>query len=1474
MTFIDPSTNKHKKGRSRVNKRYISGCLVLLLLFCDLGLIARPAEAAKNNIALNKTVTVSSDEKRWGGDKTHLVDGDASTYWSTETGVTAEKPEWVIIDLGETYNLSGAEITWRDSTVVKYTVETSADQQHWSTVTDQSDNADAKQIADLTFQQNNVRYIKLNIAFYKEGGAWPQILEFKVWGESEGMEPANITHFDSVQVSTLPRSAPILPAEVKANYKNDKSGLVPVTWDSVDPTKYEKTGSFSVTGTVYGTNLKPEATVAVQGYRSDYVRGVDISTLTAIEDKGGKYLDINGTERDLLDILKDRGVNYVRLRLWNDPQKSGGYNDKADVITMAVRAKQKGLKVLLDFHYSDEWAHPGQQLRPKAWEKLSFEELKQAVYDYTVEVVGDLKKAGAMPDMVQIGNEINSGLLNGLSSDVNFEENAALLKQGINGVRAVEGNVNAADRAKIMIHLAEGGKAETFKWYFEELKKQGLGSDYDIIGLSYYPFWHGTFADVQKTMNEVSAAFGKDVIIAETSYPFTYKNGDAHGNIIGSDQALFHGGATFPATVQGQYDAIAGIMDLIANVPNNRGAGFFYWEPAWIPADVGWIASEGDAWENQGMFDYDEYPANGGHSYEGRALWSLDVYKRGMEQMPTDRQQLAAALTRANSLVESDFTPESWGSLAPAIVEAKGVYAKAYTSGGVSQEETDAASASLENVMLQLGVITPELEPLQAAIAEAEKIQRNNWSDATWSVFSKALEHAKSVVANSRATQTDANKAVERLEAAIKGLSDVDKTELHQYIQLMQLENESSYTHRSWSVLQQALQAAIQVRDQADAMQSQENAALDTLKQAFTNLVKLEALTTGKTATAYSSAGNGGGKDNAPSGAIDDNPNTSWGTDQGPGNDTWWKVDLGQVANLRKIEMSMWSGGIKYRIDVSDDNEHFKTVVDTTSDVVVSTSPSHVLPEGTDGRYIRVTITAGPTWVGFMEFEAYGTIPGDRTVLKSTVASAEALKQTDYTASSWSVFSKALGQAQQLVLDAEATEEELTSAEQLLKEAMAQLARQTTNPGTGQPSQPSNPSGSSAPSTSTDNPSTTPQPTPGSETASGSIIVKGTATGDGTYAVRPSTAELAQALKSMDTGKRTLKLVADVPDSSKTVKFQVPAGQLSSWVRSEEVQSIEVVAGKTTVRIPLRSLPLTIAENTGTFDVIVAEGSAAQVNDTQRANMGNHPVVDVQMLLNNKSIQWADKTVEVLLSDVQPVKTDHTVMVVNSISTNGELHPVTYTKYEQTTATMAFKPSKPGSYVITNIEVPLTDLQQHAWAIQEVQHLYSKGIIAGMSDTRFEPQGELTRAQFLQMLVKGIGKTNLTDSSATQLPTDVKSDQWYADAVRAGLAMNIIQGRADGTFGANDLISRQDMGVMLHRAMEAAERNNNSATVNTGQMKFRDQADIADYAKDAVAFMSHLGVLNGLPDNTFAPKQTANRAQGAVAVARLMEQLY
>ncbi|UPK41834.1 glycosyl hydrolase 53 family protein [Paenibacillus pabuli] len=1451
-----------------MHKRYISGCLVLLMLFCELGLVVRPAAAAaKVKVALGKTVTVSAEDLKWGGNKEHAVDGKGDTYWSADSATSVNNPHQLTVDLGAPHQLSGAELTWKDKDkVVKFVVEVSVDGSTWTPVADQSKNETVQSVANMEFQADEIQYVKVTISYYAGDGWWPAISELTIWGEEEGRDPADITSYDQVNVSTVSRNAPVLPAKVTAHYQNGKSGVVPVEWEEVDPSLYASAGSFTVTGAVYGAPIQPVATVAVEGYRSDFVRGVDISTLTAIEDNGGYYLDSNGAERDLLDILKDRGVNYVRLRLWNDPQKSNGYNDKEDVIRLAQRVKEKGMKILLDFHYSDEWAHPGQQLRPKAWENLSFEELKTAVYDYTREVVGEMKDAGAMPDMVQIGNEINSGVLNGLKSNVNFDENAALLQRGVDSVRAVPGG----DQVQIMIHLAEGGKASTFDWYFGELEKRNL--EYDIIGLSYYPFWHGTFADVRKTMNGVSAKYGKEVIIAETSYPFSYKNGDAHGNIIGNPETLNVGGATFPATVQGQYDAIAGIMDMISQVPNQKGAGFFYWEPAWIAANVGWIASEGDAWENHAMFDYDEYPANGGFSYEGRALPSLDVYKRGLDVLPADRKELSAAITRAKALESSDFTPESWLTLGPAISAAENTYKLAYTTGGVTQQETDAETTALNEVMQHLDVIAANRDALEAIIADAKTYKQADWSAATWAVLTKALVRAEQVMADPRATQTEVNTSAKQVEAAIHGLSNVDKTELTQFIGETQQLTESSYTQRSWANLNAALLSAITVRDKQDAVQSEVQVALITLQQANNSLVLLEALTTGKTATASSSAGTGGGKDNSPGGAIDSDPTTSWGTDQSVG--SWWQVDLGATAVIRKLEMSMWSGGIKYKIEVSNDNENFVKVVDTTSDVVVSTSPRHILPAGTEARYIRLTVTAGSEWVGFMDFKAYGVFPADKSALETTVNSAAKLRQSDYTAASWTVFGEALSSARELMEDAEASAQEISAADNALIQAVSQLVRQESTP--GQPSQPGQPAQPSMPGSS-QNPGNSPVTPPvesGNPGENGSITFKGKRTGADTYVIQPDIKQVSQMIQGMAAGSKKLTMIADVPKDTKAVTFQLNSNQLQEWARNQALESLELTIKQTSVRIPLNLLKDVGSEEGAAMNVIVAEDSIANLSEAQKKAIGNRNVVSVDLRLNGQPLQWTDRSIEIAMSDVQNSNAADIVTVVYSLLPNGEMKPVTFTQYDESTQSLAFKPLESGRFVITEVQVPLNDLQSYSWAIKEVQNLYGKGIISGMTDTRFSPQAELTRAQFLQMIMKGIGESRSPDTSTLAL-IDVKSDQWYSDSVRLGLEMGIVQGRADGTFGANDRISREDMAVMLYRAMQLMKQNasevDDSSSSSNG---FNDSSDIAEYAKQAVAAMQEQGLLQGMANGSFAPKQQANRAQGAVAVARMMKHIY
>jgi arabinogalactan endo-1,4-beta-galactosidase len=326
----------------------------------------------------------------------------------------------------------------------------------------------------------------------------------------------------------------------------------------------------------------------IRGLHPDFIKGADVSMLAQIEQSGGKFYD-NGIEKDCLQILKDHGVNWIRLRLWNNPKDAdgnplgGGNNDLETTIYLAKRAKALGLKFLLDFHYSDFWADPGKQNKPAAWANLSGEELQQAVYDFTAMVINKLKDNGVMPDMVQLGNEVDNGFLwpDGKISGGDYSGFAALLKQGIKAVRDNDPNNNDPEkRVKIMIHLSNGGNNALYRSFFDNLiYKQGV-TDFDVVGLSYYPYWHGTLEELKNNMNDISQRYNKYVVVAETAYAFTLDNGDKTENIFGTKEEALGG---YKASVQGQATAIRNIMEAVSQVPDNKGLGVFYWAPEWIP---------------------------------------------------------------------------------------------------------------------------------------------------------------------------------------------------------------------------------------------------------------------------------------------------------------------------------------------------------------------------------------------------------------------------------------------------------------------------------------------------------------------------------------------------------------------------------------------------------------------------------------------------------------------------------------------------------------------------------------------------------------------------------------------------------------------------------------------------------------------------------------------------------------------------
>ena len=357
-----------------------------------------------------------------------------------------------------------------------------------------------------------------------------------------------------------------------------------------------------------------------------YVKGMDLSTLLELERLGAKYYD-GGEERDILDIMKDYDVDTIRLRIWNDPwgkdheSYGAGENDVPTTLEIAKRVSEKGLGVLMNFHYSDFWADPGKQNKPKAWEGMTVEELTQAVYDFTFDTMELFKKEGVNITMVQVGNELSNGLLwpeGKIDVDAGvgeYDNIAAFVSAGIRAVRKSNPDI------PVMLHLDNGGNNELYRRWFDNYVARG--EDFDLIGLSYYPFWHGTMDQLINNMNDMAERYHKDLIIAEVSMGYTMEDYKAYEKLSDSERK---GYATkpslvekieFPMTKEGQADFMRTLLARLETVAEHRARGFFWWEPAWIPVPgSGWATPAsleymhdpgpcGNEWANQALFDYD-----------------------------------------------------------------------------------------------------------------------------------------------------------------------------------------------------------------------------------------------------------------------------------------------------------------------------------------------------------------------------------------------------------------------------------------------------------------------------------------------------------------------------------------------------------------------------------------------------------------------------------------------------------------------------------------------------------------------------------------------------------------------------------------------------------------------------------------------------------------------------------------------------
>lgn len=332
-----------------------------------------------------------------------------------------------------------------------------------------------------------------------------------------------------------------------------------------------------------------------------FTMGADLSYVNEIEDFEGVYKD-SGVVTDPYLIFKNHGANLVRVRLWHNPQWVGSvtngrlYSDLADAEKTISRAKKAGMAVNLDFHYSDEWADPQHQNIPAAWQGLDLQTLSDSLYNYTLATLNHLKSKDLTPEMVQIGNEINTGLLwpAGQVKNDNWSNTALLVKSGIKAVR--DFSETSEIKPLIMLHVAQFQNVE---WWTKGMIEKGGVTDFDIIGISHYPKWStfNSMVSIEQSIRNLISKYSKKVMIAETAYPWTGENGDSYNNLFSPADSV----AGYSLTPEGQYSYM---KELTQRVFNAGGSGIMYWEPAWITSNLSDKWGQGSAWENCTFFDF------------------------------------------------------------------------------------------------------------------------------------------------------------------------------------------------------------------------------------------------------------------------------------------------------------------------------------------------------------------------------------------------------------------------------------------------------------------------------------------------------------------------------------------------------------------------------------------------------------------------------------------------------------------------------------------------------------------------------------------------------------------------------------------------------------------------------------------------------------------------------------------------------
>ncbi|MFD0692907.1 glycosyl hydrolase 53 family protein [Paenibacillus sp. GCM10027628] len=1146
----------------------------------------------------------------------------------------------------------------------------------------------------------------------------------------------------------------------------------------------------------------------IQGISPDFIKGADVSMLKQIEQSGGKFYD-QGVEKEALQILKDHGVNWVRLRIWNHPfdkdgnPLGGGNNDKARTVEIAKRAKALGLKVLLDFHYSDFWADPSKQNKPAEWEGKNTEELQQALYDYTADVIHSLVAEGAMPEMVQIGNETNTGMVwpdGQTTGSGGYEGWANLVKKGVQAVRDHDpNNSDPAKKTKIMIHLADGGNNELFRRNFDQLQARGV--DYDVIGFSYYPYWHGPMNQLQQNMEDISKRYNKEVLVAENAYAYTLDDADHFSNNFGPGQEQLGG---YKATVQGQAQEVRDVMNAVVQVSDHRGLGVFYWEPDWIPVKgAEWSSKEGEGngWENQAMFDFN-----------GNALPSLDVFNRVSTPVngdpfvaaPTFIQPVDVHVTVGGTLllpnrVKVTYTDDSIREM-PVTWDQLGADALNHPGTVTLQGTVTGVAIKASGTILVQGAANLVKNP------GFESGDNSNWTITGDNSAVKVTADSANAHASSYALHYSLPQAMPFMATqTITGLPN------------------GSYTLKVWS---HGGGGENSLKLFAGNYGGEEKTAdiQNTGWLQWKHPIVMDIQVTNGQATigvkADGNAGNWGNIDdfefytdssaenlNAPV-QVKKGSGFTVGIGNGGLVDTIYAEDVTAKYDADKFD---------YQTAQSSDPQTVLLQADHSAPGRIRLLIAHVGGKSMNMNSVNLTFTAKTNTNAAdgtiaIEKAEWGTAPAGAVIVPASFGSARILLTN---ASSGDSHDSAPGYSQ--------------TASQASSDDPIQLG------------------------------------------ADGSVmIVQKAAMNVNQTAVASLSAERWKQMMERagaDQGNQG-KIVLEISKVEGAVSYEqkLPRSILTAL---QADQQIEI---KTPLGTVSASSQMLNASNLGTTDDVSLYMETVKpdaISEALKKEIGGKPVVELIVKSGAERIPWnnpgAPVTVSIPYSPTAEELQSPDHLTVYYLDGAGHAVAVPNAHYDSASGSVVFTTTHFSSYAVAFVKASFGDLANYEWARKAVESLASKGVTNGTSAISFSPERPVSRAEYLVMLTRALGLTAKTGANFI----DVHPSDDYFEVLAVAKALGIAEGGGDNRFHPEAPISREDVMVLTARALQHSKKFNSKDDVSI-LSRFNDQSEISDYAASAVAALVKKGVIDGNV-NGIAPQAETTRAEAAVIIYRSLQ---